>query len=211
LRGFWQTHTDHLFAYWRRKQLLRKDFSVICNNCLAGTWIYDKYNLPYLTPTVGVYIPSEDYLFLLENFELLITQPIRIQPVDKKRHPKPYPVGILSDKVEIHFFHLKNETEAKEKWTERVKRINYNNLFFIFSDHEGFDEEQLSRYAKLPYKNKIYFSGTNCKKYGKTVVYIKDFSKQGHVDERLISNRRYGRYFDLVKWLNGEEPVGSCK
>ena len=41
-------------ADWRKKQLKSTDFTIISNNCWGGM-IYESYNLPKESPTVGNY------------------------------------------------------------------------------------------------------------------------------------------------------------
>ena len=70
-----------------------------------------------------------------------------------------YPIGILGGDVEIHFLHYISEAEALEQWNRRLLRVNYNNLFILFSDTEPeeFREDLLERFDKLPFENKIFF------------------------------------------------------
>lgn len=53
-----------------------------------------------------------------------------------------YPVGLLDD-LRIYFEHYKSESEAKAKWEELTNRINYSNLFVLFSDRDGCTESEL--------------------------------------------------------------------
>lgn len=43
-----------------------------------------------------------------------------------------YPVGKLDD-IKIYFQHYHSEQEAKQKWEERCKRINFENLFILLT------------------------------------------------------------------------------
>lgn len=204
LRKFKQSCVDYLLASQRRKKLVNDNFSVICDTCFAGMGIYGKFGLKYTTPTVGLYFPANDYIFFLEHFEELIKKPLYFTAISKDGQRKPYPVGLLDGKVEVRFVHYKSENEAAMKWGRRCARVNFDNLFFIFSDREGFNCQLLDRYARLPFKNKIYLSATDCKKYPGLVVYIKEFAKSGHVDERIKVNRVYEKHFDVLAWLNGQ-------
>ena len=94
--------------------------------------------------------------------------------------------------------------EAAEKWARRCKRINFDNLYFIFSDREGFNKDHVERFAKLPYKNKIFFSSRSCPDYSDLVVFVKDYSHQDRVGMSCV-NRVYEKYFNVVAWLNGEK------
>ncbi len=77
----------------RRRRLKHTDFSIISNNCWAGTAVYQPFGLKYNTPTVGLFFMDEDYicffssgfigilisllnLFLLKNPSIMIKFPI---------------------------------------------------------------------------------------------------------------------------------------
>ncbi len=57
-----------LTARYRQKKIKYKDFSIISNNCWAG-FVYQSYNLPYNTPTIGMFIVSDDYIKLIGNLQ----------------------------------------------------------------------------------------------------------------------------------------------
>jgi uncharacterized protein (DUF1919 family) len=203
---YWNSR-NKIFAHYYRSKLKNKGFSIICNNCVAGL-IYQKFGLPYLTPTVGLFFYSDDYIKFLENFEHYIRQPVKFAAVSK--HPESsvllkrrrYPVGLLGNDVEIHFMHYKTPEEALEKWNRRKERIDFNNLFFIYSDRDNFHEEFLQTYEKLPFTHKIFLSS---KPHGNKdlVVFVKDYEKESQVGESE-HNGKYQKYIDIVKWLNGE-------
>ncbi|MDE6218484.1 MAG: DUF1919 domain-containing protein, partial [Muribaculaceae bacterium] len=46
----------------RRRKLKHNDFTIISNNCWAGTAVYQPFGLKYNTPTVGLFIIDEDYI-----------------------------------------------------------------------------------------------------------------------------------------------------
>lgn len=61
--------------YWRKglakerqKKLLGKDFTIISNNCWGGM-IYESYNLPKNSPTVGLFFFAEDYIRFLKDLK----------------------------------------------------------------------------------------------------------------------------------------------
>lgn len=205
---------DRCFSVFQRSRLHNRNFSVICNNCLAGS-IYHKYGLPYASPTVGLYFYSEDYLRFIENFQYYINQPLTFR--EKSVHPNVsvlmentwhFPVGVLGRDVEIEFLHYKSKEEAKQKWERRCKRINFDNLYFIFSDSGAagggsemydFKEEYLERFEALPYANKVFFSSKD--RQGRSVIYIKEYENLPFVDNMVV-NRKYEKYFDILAWLN---------
>lgn len=200
---------DRLLARFRRRKLINRNFSVICNDCLAGMAIYQKLGVEYTTPTVGLFFYSDDYIKFLENFEHYIRQPLKFKKTSK--HPEVndllkthrYPIGVLGDDVEIQFSHYKDEIEAAEKWERRSKRINFSNLFFMYSDRFGFRAEFLDRYEKLAIKRKIFFS-SKPRGHPGLVVFVRDWEGKSQV-EGMAVNRKFEKYFDVVKWLNGED------
>lgn len=206
---------DNCFSWLQRSKLKNKDFTIICNNCIGGG-IYHKFGIKYTSPTVGLFFYLEDYIKLLENFEYYINQPLKFKnssihdKVNELRKTKNFPIGVLGDDVEIFFMHYKDEAEAQAKWTRRVKRINYDNLFFIYSDAGDFCDDFLSRYEKLPFDRKIFFSATpsnsNC------VVFVRDYENaMGYGVGDSARNRKYEKYFNVTKWLNGDKDFFKHK
>jgi uncharacterized protein (DUF1919 family) len=208
---------DKYFSSLARLKLKNKNFSIICNNCVAGG-IYHKLGMQFTSPTVGLFFFAKDYIEFLENFEVYIKQPLKFKETSK--HPSAnelmtitgrYPIGVVGDDVEIHFLHYKDAAEANEKWNRRIQRLNFSNLFFIFSDGDGvvagagdydFKEEYLLRFQKLPFQNKLFLSS---KPYGgREVVFLREYLSRICVDD-VTRNRRYERYMDPIKWLNKEK------
>jgi uncharacterized protein (DUF1919 family) len=192
-----------------RRKLKNRTFSIIGNNCFAGG-MYHKFGLQYNTPTIWTYIFPDDYLRFLKNLDWYLTQPLTFTKDTKHQMAhrnseltgQSYPIGVLGGDVEIHFMHCHSEAEAEQKWQRRLKRLNRNNLFVVFSDGEEYRDEHLAQFEKLPYPHKVFFSSkphphSNC------TVFIRDYEKEVHVYDST-RNRRYEKYFDLVKWLNGE-------
>lgn len=55
-------------AGWRKKQLKSTDFTIISNNCWGGM-IYESYNLPKESPTVGMFFMAKDYIEFLSDLK----------------------------------------------------------------------------------------------------------------------------------------------
>lgn len=116
-----------------------------------------------------------------------------------------YPIGILDD-IKIYFEHYETEEIARTKWEERVSRINYNNLFIMFTDKDGCTLNDLKEFDNLPFSNKIAFVHkplTNIK----SAFYIKGFESDNSVGILLnyrkpYSVKKYYDDFNYVKWFN---------
>lgn len=61
-------------ANYRKKQLKSTNFTIISNNCWGGM-IYESYNLPKESPTVGMFFIAKDYIeFFGKNKYIDITK-----------------------------------------------------------------------------------------------------------------------------------------
>lgn len=159
-------------ANYRKKQLKYTDFTIISNNCWGGM-IYESYNLPKESPTVGMFFMASDYIRFLQHLKEYITEGelLFINPQDSswkdevsgdKRFGS-YPVGVLKldemdPGVEIFFLHYKDQQQAREKWQRRCSRVNWNKLIIKLNDQNGCTEEDVKNFADLPYKNKLFFT-----------------------------------------------------
>lgn len=89
---------------------------------------------------------------------------------------------------------------------ERVKRMNYNNLFVLFTDRDECTEQDLLEFDKLPYKKKVVFVNRPHPSI-KSAVYIRGFEDEECVGPCMaykskISYWRYYDDFDYVEWFN---------
>lgn len=55
-------------ADYRRRKLNNTDFTIISNNCWGGM-IYESYNLPKESSTVGMFFMAEDYIEFLSDLK----------------------------------------------------------------------------------------------------------------------------------------------
>lgn len=118
-----------------------------------------------------------------------------------------YPIACLGD-IKLNLVHYKDINEAQEKWDERKKRINTSNMYFIFSDRNGFTEENARRFEEFPSEHKVLFTKSKelAEKY-KSCYYVKGYEDKKCVGNMLDFNpklwlRRNYDQFDLITWLN---------
>lgn len=181
-------------------RLKNKQFIIISSNCW-GHEVYNYFDLPYLTPFVGLYLYAQCYIKLLKNFEYLMNCElafIKESKYGKREGEKLHPIGLLNGEVEIHFLHYESEKDALEKWNRRKQRMssNINNYFFKFDDQDKCNEELINEFHKLPFKNKISFSK---QKYS----YKNNFLLDNNIDYVSLSNTI--KLFDIAKWLNKQK------
>lgn len=202
-------------ANYRKKQLKYTDFTIISNNCWGGM-IYESYNLPKKSPTVGMFFMAKDYIEFLSdlrgyiNGELTFIEPGKSRwknasQISEDKRFGSYPVGVLTNgknTIEIFFLHYHNEKEAMEKWKRRIKRINWEKLLIKFNDQNGCTEKEVEEFMKLPFKNKLFFT---CKKWEKfqrdKYTFIQQFPKHEFI---LASYEPFGRnrHINITSILN---------
>lgn len=184
--------------YKRRKsaRLKRRDCTIISSSC-NGTVMYHDLGIPYRSPTINLCIDAEDFIKMAENLEWYMAGQLL-----EAEEEAPYPVGMLYD-VRIQFIHYRTFQEARAKWEERKRRINWDNLFIVGVSSDG-DREVIERFEKLPYENKVIFSPVEYPEF-QSVFCIKEFRRNWGVMTEFknrILKRRYLDNFDYVTFLN---------
>ena len=78
----------------------------------------------------------------------------------KKEKINGAPIGMLVCEnlptIEIHFLHYNSFEEAKTKWEERSKRINFNKVFLLIEAKDDHEHNLINEYLALPYKKIIF-------------------------------------------------------
>ncbi|UDM70612.1 DUF1919 domain-containing protein [Vagococcus fluvialis] len=195
--------TNKFISVLNQFRLKNKDFTIISDNCW-GNFMYEKVNLPYNSPFIGLFIYAEDYLKMLDNLSYYLNQELTFIEHSKWEDLMPnkniigtYPVGILDD-IEIHFLHYKTADEAYNKWNRRKDRINYNNLFIKISERALCKEEHIIKFNELPYKNKVCFTKNKYPKL-KSCVFLPECKNTPFVQDEWLHQKKY---FDIVTWLD---------
>lgn len=174
---------------------INSNFTIISNNCWAGH-VYRYYNLPYNTPTVGLFFFSEDYIKFIYNLRYYVSLDIKFISVNdskykdvlSKRGHVNVPIGILDD-IEIIFLHYKDETEAYNKWMRRKKRINFDNIYYKMSEMNLCSVEHLKKFDEFKVNKKILFV---TKDYGlKSQLIFKDYINQTEISNDTTNFKKY--------------------
>lgn len=195
-----------LLAPLRKLRLNDKSFTIISNNCWGGH-VYRYFGIPYLSPTIGLYIFSDDYIKFLNNLHNYMQMDLTFIPIDKSKYQDilrqrggknaSCPIGLLGD-IEIVFLHYDNPKEAKEKWNRRKARINWDNIVVKFSEQNLCTLEILKKFDELKYDKKIMFV---TREYGfQSEVVSKEYYGQHEIANDTIHFRRY---INLSRLING--------
>lgn len=186
-----------------QKKLKNKTFSLIANNC-NGTFLYHDLGIKYYSPFINLSLNTEDFIKYLKNISHYMNSELTFL----KEKEYSFPVGILDD-IKINFVHYATEELAKEKWNERTKRLNLDNIFILLTVDSDCDEKLLKDFDALPFKNKIIFTNSPTLK-SSSAFYIKDFIMEGSAPHGFykfinrFSGKRYYDQFDYIKWFNNE-------
>ena len=183
-------------------RIKNKDITIISNNCWGGVFYRDN-NLKYLSPTLGMFFVSEDYIKFIYNLKHYLNQDVCFINMEESKH-KDYLkkikysglIGKIED-VEICFLHYKTEEEAKDKWNRRKERINWDRIIFKFNDQNMCTYKELKAFNDFEAKNKICFTA---KKYDDIdSIQIKKYEKFDYVIDDIKS---YKKYFNMYNYLN---------
>ena len=179
---------------------------MIANNCNGGVLLHEL-GLRFNSPFVNLFVNSVDYIKYLKNFDYYNS----LTPDFLSDTGKSYPVGRLDD-ITIDFVHYKSNEEATEKWEERKKRINKDNMFVMFTEQDDCTRDMIKEFDSLPFENKVVFTYRDYPAL-KSAVFVKKYaeSEKGiHMfldfENRLTTERSYD-CFDFVSWFNGEKDL----
>lgn len=185
------------------KKLKNKDFSLISSNC-TGAFILHDLGLKFNSPFVNLWMSPDDFIKFLKNPQYYLSCDMVFDEMDDIS----YPVGIIDD-IQIYFQHFSTPEQAKSKWIERSKRINFDNLFIIFTDRDGCSYQNLVDFDSLPYKNKVVFTRIPYPEI-KSAYYLKGFENEQSVGmcfeyKHNLSIKKYYDEFDYVSWFNNKK------
>ncbi|WP_443091399.1 DUF1919 domain-containing protein [Basfia succiniciproducens] len=178
--------------------LSNHEMSVIASNC-NGAFILHDLAEQFRSPFVNLYLEPADFVKYLQNIHHYMQADLQFIKTDKA-----YPVGKLED-LTVYFMHYHSEQEARNKWIERTKRINLDNLFILMTDRDGCRYEDLSAFDKLPFANKIVFTHKKYTEFS-SALYIPGFEAQSQVGDLFEFSGWNGKKFydqlDYVNWFN---------
>lgn len=148
------------FDFAEYVKLRQSKVSIIAGNCWGG-FTYHALKMQFLSPFVNLFLEDEDYLRLLSDLKGYMEKPL-VQDFSEWAKKYDYPIGLLGD-VALHFNHYPDFETAKRKWDERLRRINWQNLFVMMYTC---DLDVARRFSLLPYRHKVVFTpgdfGVDC-------------------------------------------------
>lgn len=213
VKKFLSAQRGKYFKHLRDKEIepLKDYFSgsptIITNNCLGG-FFYQDLNLPYLSPTAGLYFFFPDYINFLSDLKGNLAAKLRFvneskYPLGNERylkHNKSYPMALLNDEHEIHFLHYESQYEAESKWYKRAERADLDNLIVMGTELDQCTEEDVRAFEHFNFERKFFFTR---KDYNlPSTIFIKEFEhntkigdpyRSGHILYRHLARKIYGK------------------
>lgn len=204
VRRMLKVRTIKIGASKRRKKLKNTNFTLISNNCWGGL-CYEYLDIPFYSPTIGLYFYADDYIRFVSDLKNYIMLPLTFINVNESKHYESLIfkgennviIGILGD-VEIIFLHYKSKEEALEKWNKRVKRINFENLIIKFNDQNECKYNDLKKFDELEVKNKIMFTSKDYKEF-KCNIFMKEYHSKTCVKDDAF---KFKKYINMVEYIN---------
>lgn len=138
---------DHFILPYNRNRFDNPEVTIISSNCIGGCLAHDL-GIRFNSPTVNLWMVPKDFIRFCYDIPRYINSELKF--VDQKSCDMGYPVAMLND-ITIYFQHYHSEEEARTKWNERCKRINFNNIRCIMTERDGCTYEDLLAFSKLPY------------------------------------------------------------
>ena len=185
-----------------RQTIKEKDFTIISQNCIGGV-LYHDMGLQFLSPTINLFIPQPDFVKFVLNLEHYLNADLRMYWDEE------WPIGILGDDVRIEFMHYSSCTEAKAKWEERKKRVNFDRILVLSTDRDGFTEQVFSEWKKITYPKVLFTVKDAFCNDSSTVLYPAYFAN-GFVAD-LIPKREFYKDGILLSVLNSFTEQGVKK
>lgn len=184
-----------LFYKILRKRIKNKDFSILCNCCIAGT-LYHNLKMRFLSPTINLSIDNKFFIKFIKNLKYYLS----LDLVEDTDCSDSCPIGCLDD-IKIVFRHYKSFKEAKDSWERRKTRINFSNIYIVMRDLEEDnisvdDANDLANYCK----NLVIFKKHKVKnKYFKKLN-VKENEHEYSVDR--FDFRHWEKEFNWRKFFN---------
>lgn len=127
--------------------------SIISNNCWGGI-LYSTLGLECLSPFKNLFLEDGDYLKCISDLKAYLSEKLIFDCYKMDTHSNlKYPVMKLGD-IKIHCNHDSDPEIAKERWDNRIIKVNYDNLLIEMYTKQY---KWARKFAQTKHKKKILF------------------------------------------------------
>lgn len=180
-----------ILSYITKRKIHVYNLSLISMNCIGGV-LYHDCNQKFLSPTVNLYFLPSDFIKFINNLEYYLSLTPKMMMGEK------YPVGQIGD-ISVFFMHYTSCEEALSKWQERKKRVNYNKIFVIMVERDGFSQEDFENFKKIKYPKLLF---TRTKEYiCDCSFYMSKYENYDQIPDIIPGRHMYDK-MRLVKEIN---------
>lgn len=188
-----------------RMQIKNRDMTFLCPNCIGGILFHDL-GLQFRSPTVNLMMTQTDFLQFVFHLDEALESKLEFYYSPSFTCPCAWLDLGDGGKVSIQFTHYHSEEEARDKWIERSKRVDKDNLFVFIEERDGLTKTDLESLSDIRAKGILAFTAN---RYDDIpyAVQIPKYEKDGEVGNILAKSyldgsREYEKYFDFVRWFN---------
>lgn len=186
-----------------RRRLKNTSPSLISQNC-AGCMMLHDLGLRFNSPTVNLWMSDTDFIDYVNHLK---EYSAAVPSEAPDGHP--YPVGRLcrdGGEIRIYFQHYSDFASAAAKWTERSKRIDYDNLFIIMGTGDTVEKHSVEAFEGIEYPHKVLLREKHETPSPSSFVTCMDkslFTAGKYLRYiRRHSLRRYYDEFDFTEFIN---------
>ena len=191
-----------------RSRLTNKDFSLFTNNCLGG-FIYHDLGLKFLSPTINLRIKPKEFISFVGDLKYYLSQDL----VEVSDDNQSIPVGLIEgdsthQSISIYFDHYLSFEEAREKWIERSKRVNYDNIIVMMEFYDGIhNEELIELFKSVPYKKMILTHKDHKEEYTIAIHCFDENLDMEEIGGKIFryngqTGKRFYDEFDYISFIN---------
>lgn len=154
-----------------------------------------------------MYFKFDDFIIFCNHLQAYLDTDL----IEDKNTDKEFPVGRLTNEfgeIHIYFMHYHSFNEAKDKWNERKKRVDYEKIYVIAQIEGELDEDKVQKFNSIPYKNKVLLSKSPNNRDQENIIYLRAMNRSGYMIgdvlhyKTMISVKRQFNEFDYISFLN---------
>lgn len=196
------------FHFEKYAKLVKSKLSILTNNCWGGV-VYQQLGLKVRSPLYNMAFDTDDgYIEFLKNAKNILTnESLQFEEYgynDVSKHF--YPIYQLAG-IRLRMLHDCDREKVEQKWSERISRINWENIFVMMYTN---NLKCIEEFSHLPYEKKICFTSLEV---DIPSVYMLPLDKvcPGRQIWEIVIDSAKGRYklYDLTELLITGLPENS--
>lgn len=207
---------DKIENKYFQKKLTNHNFTLLTPNCMGGL-IYHRLGEKFNSPTIDISMQTHDFMLFINDLDYYAAKDI----MEAEDNNMPYPVGVIygdktHESIKVNFVHYETFEKAREKWNERKKRINKDNLYVIVCDLNDVYEEDYHKAGYISDEDLKLFEGFNCRnkimltrdknrtqEYAHFIepLYDKPYPLT-YMNRDIFGLNGFEKHFDFVSFLN---------